>query len=183
MDILTAFGWLAAVVVVERGARQLIASRAVAWIAAYSLLGVAAVAVGVGSPGGRPFGPAAAIGLALAIVGYPLGRLLLRDVPSSPPQDKLPTELAALAGFVAVAEELLWGAIVEPAVGIVATSALFAVKHPLVDGRWRRTLGLFLFWLGLGLVRAWSWPVAIALHIGLNAGGVLLGHRTGRDQF
>lgn len=183
MHIAEAIGWLGAIVVVERLSRALIPSRAVAWILSYSALGSVAIVIGVEAPSIGSFGLAAAGGGILAAIGYPLGRALLGDKPEGPPPDPLWLELVAVGGVVVLAEELIWGAIVEPAIGIVATAALFAVKHPFVDGRWRRTLGLFLFWVGLGLVRSWLWPAALALHMVLNVGGVVLGHRSAADQF
>jgi len=84
---------------------------------------------------------------------------------------------------VAPAEELVWGRQVEPRIGVAPTALLFAAKHVALDGRWRRGLGLALFWTGLGLVRSRSPRLAAAIHVATNAGGVLLGHSTGRDQF
>lgn len=122
-------------------------------------------------------------GLALATAGYQVGRLLLRDHPTGPPPEALWLETLALAGAVAPAEELAWGALVQPALGVTATSALFAAKHVAVDGRWRRSLGLALFGLGLGILRRRSRNLALLVHVACNAGGVALGHITGRDQF
>jgi membrane protease YdiL (CAAX protease family) len=85
--------------------------------------------------------------------------------------------------MVAPVEEAVWGALVQPAIGLTAASAMFATKHPLIDGRWRRTLGLGLFGLGLGLLRERSRKLALVVHVACNAGGVALGHLTGRDQF
>jgi hypothetical protein len=84
---------------------------------------------------------------------------------------------------VAPVEELLWGAVVGPEIGFLATAGFFAVKHPLVDRRWRRVLGLFLFWIGLSQVRMYSSPLALVLHVAANAGGVIIGHRQNLDQF
>jgi membrane protease YdiL (CAAX protease family) len=83
---------------------------------------------------------------------------------------------------IAPVEEVIWGGLVQPAVGALPTTALFAVKHGLVDGRWRRTLGLGLFGLGLGWLRRRSRALALGIHVACNAGGVALGHVTGRDQ-
>jgi len=183
VDIVAGLGWLAAIVLAERLSHRLVPSRAVGWIVAYAGLFIAAVAIGVDAPPSGALRPAVLGGVVLATIGYPLGRALLGDKPDRPPPDRLWLELLALAGFVAVTEELIWGALVEPAIGIFVTAALFAFKHPLVDGRWRRALGLFLFWVGLGLVRVWLWPAALVLHVALNAGGVVLGHRSEADQF
>lgn len=183
MSALLAIGLLAVVVIAERAARRLIGSRAAAWIVAYGALGLASLALGASVPSGGSLTLLTVGGVALAVVGYPAGRRILNDKPDQPPQDSLALELFALAIVVAPAEELIWGAVVEPAIGIPATAVVFALKHPLVDGRWRRTLGLSLFWVGLGVVRAWSWPAALVLHMSLNAAGVLLGHRSNQDQF
>jgi hypothetical protein len=84
---------------------------------------------------------------------------------------------------VAPAEELSWGAIVEPSIGPAATSTLFAAKHVVIDGRWRRALGLALFWAGLAVLRRRSRPVALAAHVAANATAVALGHLSGADRF
>ena len=85
--------------------------------------------------------------------------------------------------MVPAVEERVWGGIVEPALGPAATAALFAAKHAAIDGRRDRALGLWLCWWGLAQVRRASPGAALALHCAVNAGGVLLGHATGRDQF
>jgi len=174
---------LAGVVLAERAGRRLTGSRARGWIVAYVTLGLVGEWVGPTAPAPTAYAPAAVVGAIVAVVGYPLGRRLLHEAPDQPPPDSFRIELIALAAVVAPAEELIWGGIVEPGAGMLVTAALFAVKHPLVDGRWRRSLGLFTFWIGLGLVRAVTWQVALALHIALNAAGVVLGHRTRLDQF
>jgi membrane protease YdiL (CAAX protease family) len=123
------------------------------------------------------------VGLALAAVGYPLGRVVLGDHPTGPPPDALWIETLSLAGAVAPAEELVWGDLVEPAAGIVATSILFAAKHVAIDRRWGRFLGLAMFGVGLGLLRRRSRKLAVLVHVGCNAAAVALGHVTGKDQF
>jgi hypothetical protein len=150
---------------------------------AYSLLGAAALTAG--APARRLEGgwPAMVAGLPLAAAGYPAGNALLRHKPSGPPPEELPIEALALAGVVAPVEELIWGGLVEPRLGIPATAVLFAAKHVVVDGRWRRAAGLSLFWAGLGLVRQRSPRLALGLHVAANASGVLLGHITGEDFF
>ncbi len=117
-----------------------------------------------------------AVGVALTLGGYQVGRMILGDRPDRPPAESKTLELVALAGVVAPVEELLWGAVVGPEIGFLATAGLFAVKHPLVDGRWRRVLGLFLFWIGLSLVRAYSWPLGPGLAHGSQCRGS--DHRT-----
>jgi hypothetical protein len=119
----------------------------------------------------------------LVLAGYPLGCALLRHQASGPPPDPLPVELVAVAGVVAPVEELTWGGLVEPALGIPVTAALFAAKHVVIDGKWRRAVGLAAFWVGLGLVRSRSPKLALGLHMAVNASGVLLGHLTHRDSF
>ena len=47
----------------------------------------------------------------------------------------------------------------------------------------RRTLGLGLFWTGLGLLRRRARSAAAVAHVSANTGAVLLGHFTGRDRF
>lgn len=187
----SALGWAAAVTATEAAFRYRTGSRSRAWLLAYSSVGAAAaVAVLARGKGSLPKAPgpgrsrtALGAGLALAGVGYPLGRLLLGDRPKTPPPESIWLETAALAGIVAPAEELVWGAVIEPSAGIVATSVLFAAKHVAVDHRWRRSLGLALFGVGLGLLRLPSRKLAVAVHVACNAGGVALGHLTGRDQF
>jgi hypothetical protein len=122
-------------------------------------------------------------GVALATTGYPLGRLLLGDRPTDAPPESPARELLAIACVVAPAEELVWGQLVERDIGLGATALMFAVKHPLVDGRWRRAVGLSLFWYGLGLVRRMSPLAALGLHVGCNASGVMMGKISGQDQF
>ncbi len=164
----------------EAIARRIVRSRSKAWLISYAALGAAGLASGsrrVGSDSAR-----LTPGLALAAAGYDIGRRLLGDAPDQPPPEPLTVEAPAL-GVVALAEELTWGALVEPALGPVATSVLFALKHPLIDGRWRRVLGLGLFWYGLAMVRRRSSRAAMAAHVVLNVAGVVKGHLTGRDQF
>jgi hypothetical protein len=150
---------------------------------AYSVLGAAAALERPPRPL-RSGGKASLVaGVPLAVAGYPAGCALLRHMPSGPPPDLLPLELLAVAGVVAPVEELTWGRLVEPSLGIPATAVLFAIKHVVVDGRWRRAAGLGLFWVGLGLVRRRSPRWALGLHVAANASGVVLGHVRGRDQF
>jgi membrane protease YdiL (CAAX protease family) len=183
-----ALGWAVAVTATEAAARRLIPSRSRAWLAAYSILGAAGGAALVArrrppsapSPRNRA---SLIAGLALAAGGYQLGRAVLGHRPAGPPPEPLLLETAALAGVIAPVEEVVWGGLVQPAVGVVAGSALFAAKHVAVDGRWRRALGLALFGLGLGLLRRRSSALALGVHVACNAGGVALGHLTGRDQF
>ena len=165
----------------EAAARRIIPSRARAWLVAYSALGLVAR---WSRPRRRvPRRGSPLPGAVVAVAGYPLGRALLDDHPVIPPPDSAGIELAALGGTVAAAEELIWGGLVEPELGIGVTSVLFAAKHALIDGRWRRTLGLALFAAGLGLVRSCSPRSAWAVHTICNSAGVVLGHATGRDQF
>jgi hypothetical protein len=166
------------------------ASRSRAWILCYTLVaaatGIAVARRGLPRPNRQTSPPARAelaAGLALSAAGYQLGRRLLGDAPAAAPPEGAGLEVLALAGVVAPAEELVWGRLVEPAAGVVATGALFAAKHGVVDSRWRRWLGLFLFWLGLGLLRRRSATLALVVHVGCNALGVAVGHATGKDQF
>jgi hypothetical protein len=119
----------------------------------------------------------------LVLAGYPLGCTVLRHQPSGPPPDPFLVELAAVAALVAPVEELTWGRLVEPALGIPVTAALFAAKHVVIDGKWRRAVGLAAFWVGLGLVRSRSPNLALGLHLAVNASGVALGHLNRRDAF
>jgi hypothetical protein len=123
------------------------------------------------------------LGVPLALLGYPIGCALFGHRPYQPPPDSIELELAALAGVVAPVEELAWGRQVEPRLGIPITAVLFAAKHAVIDGKWRRMGGLALFWIGLGLVRRHSPRLALGLHVTANASGVVLGHLTGRDSF
>jgi hypothetical protein len=152
-------------------------------LAAYPPLATAASLAGRPSRRHRAAPGALWLGIPLALAGYPLGCRLLGHRPAHPPPDLVDLELAALAVTVAPAEELLWGVQVERRLGIIPTAILFAAKHVAIDGRWRRALGLALFQSGLGLVRSRSPRLAVALHVTANAGGVLLGHASGRDQF
>ncbi|HEY1456787.1 MAG TPA: hypothetical protein VGG31_09835 [Candidatus Dormibacteraeota bacterium] len=123
------------------------------------------------------------IGVPLALTGYPLGCAMLGHRPPGRPSAGAGAEILALAAVVAPAEELTWGVQVERRLGVLPTAVLFAGKHVAIDGRWRRGLGLALFWVGLGLVRRRSPALALGLHIAANAGGVMLGHATGTDRF
>jgi len=149
----------------------------------YPLLATAAVLAG--TPPTRRGGSRSGwwLGVPLALAGYPLGCALLGHKPYQAPADAVALELTALAGAVAPAEEIVWGKSVERRLGIGTTAALFAAKHVVIDGRWRRAAGLFLFWVGLGLVRRRSAMLAWGLHMSANASGVALGHMTGRDRF
>ena len=123
------------------------------------------------------------LGVALALVGYPLGCALLGHRPYQLPPDPASLEIGALAGAVAPVEEVIWGRLVERRLGIGPTAVLFAAKHVAIDGRWRRAGGLGLFWIGLGLIRRRSPMLAFGVHVSTNASGVVLGHATGRDSF
>jgi hypothetical protein len=169
----------AAIAAAEATARRLSASRSAAWIGAYGLIGsVAAGRVGWPAKGEGRFLP----GLLLAAAGYDLGRRLGGDLPHRPPAEPWLTEAVA-AATVATGEELSWGAVVEPRLGAATTAALFAVKHPLIDGRWGRVAGLAAFWWGLAWVRRRNPRAALVVHVVLNVGGVVRGHLSGRDQF
>jgi hypothetical protein len=177
--LLTAAGVAAA----EIAARRAIRSRSHAWLVVYGALGAASLAV-PSRHERRPVGRARlAAGAALALAGYPLGRALLRSRATRRPPDGLGLELAALGLVVPLAEERIWGGIVETSAGPAATATLFAAKHAAVDGRCDRVVGLWLFWWGLAQVRRASPWAAVVLHCAANAGGVLLGHAAGRDQF
>jgi hypothetical protein len=168
----------------EAAARRLSPSRSRAWLAAYPLLGAAALAFHAPRKVHADRGSLALlIGVPLVLAGYPLGCALLRHQASGPPPDPLGLELVAVAGVVAPVEEITWGRLVEPRIGIPLTAALFAAKHVVIDGKWRRAAGLALFWVGLGLVRTRSTRLALALHIATNASGVALGHLRGQDSF
>jgi hypothetical protein len=168
----------------EATARHVVRSRARALLLVYPVLsGIALVARRPRSrwPRTTPGTPVVA-GFALALAGYPLGRWVMNDRGTDPPPDSLALDVVSLT-VVAAVEEVIWGAWIENTAGIVPTAALFSAKHVAIDRRTGRALGLFAFWLGLGLVRRWSRKAALLLHVGSNAGGVLLGHATRRDQF
>jgi hypothetical protein len=173
-------GWAGLITGAEWLARRPPRGRSQSWLLAYGVLGGLALVSGarvVPTSSGLSLP-----GLALATIGYPLGSRLLGDRGSDRPPQNLVLELAALE-VVAVTEELTWGAIVEPRIGPAATAALFAAKHVVIDGRWRRGLGLFAFWMGLAAQRR-RWPVAAMLvHAALNGAGVVQGHVSGRDRF
>ena len=167
----------------EAAARRSLRSRSAAWLIVYPLLATAAL---LADTPDRRRGDSRSgwwLGVPLALAGYPLGCALLGHKPYQAPPDPAALELAALAAVVAPAEEVVWGRKVERRLGIGPTAVLFAAKHIVIDGRWRRGGGLFVFWLGLGLVRRRSSMLALGLHMTANASGVLLGHMTGRDSF
>jgi hypothetical protein len=164
--------------------RRRVRSRSRAWLIAYPLLACAAPL----DPAPQRRKRAAAwpwlwLGVPLALAGYPVGCALLGHRPYQPPPDQEALEMVALAGVVAPTEELVWAGRVEPRLGVLLTAALFAAKHVVIDGRWRRAGGLALFWAGLGMVRRRSPHLALALHVTANAAGVWLGHQTGQDAF
>ena len=168
----------------EAAARRLAGSRSTAWMLAYPLLAMAAM-LPPKARRRRRSGEwsGVLIGVPLAFAGYPAGLALWGFRASSPPPDPIGRELTALAAIVAPAEELVWGRRVEPVLGVPATAMLFAAKHVVVDGRWRRGLGLALFWTGLGLVRRRSPALSLIVHVAANAAGVIVGHAEGRDRF
>jgi hypothetical protein len=172
--------WAGLITGVEWWTRRPPRGRSQAWLVAYGALGGLALLSGARlAPRSRGLSLA---GLTVAAIGYPLGRRLMDDHPSDAPPQHLVLELAALE-VVAGTEELTWGAIVEPALGPLVTATLFAAKHVVIDGRWRRGLGLFALWMGLATQRR-RWPAATLLvHGALNAAGVIQGHLTGRDRF
>ena len=171
----------AAISLIELIARRVIPSRARALLVAYLLVASCALLVVV-PRGESELTLAAPIGALLAAVGYPAGRALLRDPARPPSRDPVGLDLVAFA-FVALSEELSWGAVVEPSLSSPVTATLFALKHPLIDGRWRRVLGLGLFWLGLSLLRAQSALLAALLHVLLNTVAVVAGRLRGSDPF
>jgi hypothetical protein len=173
-------GWAALITGAEWLARRPPRRRSQAWLLAYGALG--SLALLSGARLAPRSGGLSLPGLTLATIGYPLGRRVLGDSSSDAPPQHLALELAALE-VVAITEELTWGAIVEPELGPAATAALFAAKHVLIDGRWRRGLGLMAFWMGLAAQRR-RWPLAATLvHAALNGAGVVQGHVFGRDRF
>jgi hypothetical protein len=180
---LKALAWAVGITAAELGARRLLGNRARGWILAYSLLGIAALSAGPPARRGRPMRNALWLGVPLALAGYSVGCALMGHRWSGPPVEDEPSELVALSGVVAPVEELAWGGHVETRFGVLPTSVLFAAKHVVIDGRWRRALGLALFWAGLGMVRSRSRVLALGLHVAANAGGVILGHASGRDRF
>jgi hypothetical protein len=175
-----AIAWAGLTTGAEWWARRTLRGRSQAWLAAYGALG--SLALLSGARLAPRSGGLSLSGLTLAATGYSFGRRLMGDHPSDAPSQNLALELAAL-GVVAISEELTWGAIVEPALGPAATATLFAAKHVVIDGRWRRGPGLCAFWMGLAIQRR-RWPAATLLvHAALNAAGVIQGHLTGRDRF
>jgi hypothetical protein len=179
---LKALLWAVAITSGEAVVRRRVPSRSSAWLIAYSLLAGAAFTDTAPPRHGR--GRASLwLGVPLVLVGYPIGCALLGHRPNQAPPDPLKLEVAALAGVLAPAEELTWGQRVEPRLGIFTTSLLFAAKHVVIDGKWRRIGGLALFWFGLGLVRRRSPRLALILHVTANASGVVAGHLTRRDSF
>lgn len=176
-----ALTWAGLITGSEWWCRRSLRSRSSAWLLAYTALGGLALLSGARLQ--RRSGGLSLSGLSLATVGYPLGRQILGDKVAGPPPDDLARELIAIGVVVATAEELAWGRLVEPIVGRTATAALFAGKHIVIDGRWRRGLGLFGFWMGLASLRK-RWPMAaLVVHGVLNGLGVIQGHLRGRDQF
>lgn len=172
--------WAGLITGAEWLARRPPRGRSQAWFLAYGALG--GLALLSGARLAPRSGGLSLPGLTLATIGYPLGRRVMGDQSTEAPPQHLALELAAL-GVVAISEELTWGAIVEPELGPAATAALFAAKHVLIDGRWRRGLGLFAFWLGLAAQRR-RWPLATMLvHAALNGAAVVQGHVFGRDRF
>ncbi len=164
-------------------ARKRSRSRSRAWLTAYPVLG--AVAGIDRAPRRRRGGglPAVLVGVPLALIGYQLGCALFGHKPYQSPPDSMAIELVALAGVVAPVEELTWGRVIEPRLGIPMTATLFAIKHVAIDGKWRRAGGLAIFWVGLALVRRRSPTLAVGLHVAANATGVVMGHLTRRDLF
>jgi hypothetical protein len=172
--------WAGLITATEWWARRPPRRRSEAWLLTYGALG--GLALLSGARLAPRSGGLSLPGLTLAAIGYPLGRRVMGDHSSDAPPQHLALELAALE-VVAITEELTWGAIVEPELGPAATAALFAAKHVLIDGRWRRGLGLIAFWMGLAAQRR-CWPMAAMLvHAALNGAGVLQGHVSGRDRF
>src|SRR5439155_11819484 len=128
-------------------ARRSMRSRAAAWLVVYPLLATAALLAG--TPPTRRGGSRSGwwLGVPLALAGYPLGCALLGHKPYQAPPAPAALELAALAGAVAPAEEIIWGRLVERRLGVATTALLFAAKHVLVDGRRRRACGRAVVWL------------------------------------
>jgi hypothetical protein len=185
-----ALTWAAGVAGAEAVTRGVMPSRAQAWIVSYGALALVSGRSSEDPCGGTLRGEAGntnltrtVIGLGFSLFGYSLGRRILGDSERAAPSDGLVLDLLALGIVVPLAEEKVWGTMVEPDLGVATTAALFALKHVAIDGRVRRALGLAAFWGGLGLVRERSPSAAAVLHCACNTGAVLRGHSTGRDQF
>lgn len=183
--MLAALCWASLITATEGMWRWCMASRARAWqLTALSLL------IATTRPDSHPLRQprrgrqrwTVVLGLLLSVAGYPFGRLVANDHARVAPRDSLLDDLLALT-LLAMAEERAWAGHVATELGPIATAILFAIKHPLLDHRWRRVLGLALFWIGLSLVRQRSPRQALHLHLAINVLGVLLGHASQRDQF
>jgi membrane protease YdiL (CAAX protease family) len=81
----------------------------------------------------------------------------------------------ALGLSAGVSEELLFRGAVQPRLGLLLTTALFAIGH-LQYGLTVATLEMFVLGLALGLMRNWTnTTVCILIHAGYDSVGVLLG--------
>lgn len=90
-------------------------------------------------------------------------------------------DLVTVGGAVAlglsagISEELLFRGAVQPRLGLILTTVLFAIGH-LQYGLTLATLEIFVIGLVLGLMRTWTnTTVCILIHAGYNTLGVLLG--------
>ena len=89
------------------------------------------------------------------------------------------TESLAVAALSGLAEEALIRAVLQPLIGLVAATAVFAVLHVVPDRRaWPWPVLAFGLGLGFGLLfERWGYPAAAAAHVTVNTIGLLRSRR------
>lgn len=171
----------------ERVARQHV-SRSTAWLTVHpAVFVVASLVLGLHVPASSLTGSwmLAVVGAAAAGVSYEGLRWLCAGRSRRPLAESYPLKREGLALVVVlpVVEQMLWGWILTPALGTLVVAALFAIKHPLSDGNWRRSPALVGFWLGMSLVRSVNPFLAIVIHMLLNGVAFAKTVRSRRDEF
>ena len=148
-------------------------SRSVTWLTVHPsvlLLSYFILDVKVPLTDGKISFPGVLLGILVAGLSYQLLRYLFndrfrRDLADGYPKIK---EGIALVIVLPVVEQIFWGWIVGPVLGVIVTALLFGVKHPISDGNWRRLPALFGFWVGISMIIGVNPFVAIPVHCLMN---------------
>lgn len=171
----------------ERAARTRV-SRSTAWLIVHPLTLLLAVLLLDFHVPSTPHAGAwtvAALGVVGAAAAYAVLRWAFRDTARRPLGTDYPAAREGLALVVVLpaVEQMLWGWALAPALGTVTVALLFAIKHPVSDGNWRRVPALSGFWLGISAVRTVDPFLAIASHMCLNAVAFAKTVVNRRDEF
>ena len=163
-------------------------SRSVSWLTIHpSVLFMSFLIVDVKVPttDGETSISGVVLGILVAGLSYQLLRYLFKDRFRRDLEDGYPKirEGIALVFVLPVVEQIFWGWVVGPGLGVVVTAMLFGVKHPISDGNWRRVPALFGFWLGISMVINVNPLVGIPVHCLMNGVAFAKTIRNKKDEF